>query len=91
MKILHPLTVVKVSNTIARFEYTSSSYTHKELLEYIDNQFLRLKGLQLENYLKNHSFSREKPFLKNVKYPLEWPWVTPQDTKTISYQIEYLM
>lgn len=88
---LHPLTVVKFSNTIARYEYTTSSYTHKELMEYIDNQFSRLKLLQLENYLKNHSFSREKPFLKNVRYPLEWPWVTPQDTKTISYQIEYLM
>ena len=66
-------------------------YVKSSLLLFILIKRILNGNLILENYLKNHSFSREKPFLKNVRYPLEWPWVTPQDTKTISYQIEYLM
>lgn len=88
---LHPLTVVKMSNTIARYEYTHSGYTHNELMKYIDSQINTCRLLDRENLLKTHSFERYKPFLIHKKYDLTFPNVYFSRNRIISYQTEFLM
>lgn len=88
---LHPLTVVKMSNTIARYEFTHSGYTHNDLMKYIDSQINTCRLLDRENLLKTHSFERYKPFLIHKKYELKFPNVYFSRNRIISYQTEFLM
>lgn len=94
---VHPLTIVKMSNTLARFEFANPDCTSAQIIKYLDEQIHKCDMLQRDNLLKTQTFVRTIPFLKHIdtsKNITNFPviengfWLR---NKTISYQTEFLM
>ena len=54
----------------------------EEINNYLDKNLNIIQKNTYETKLIQHSFVRVKPFLKNIKYPLNYPYVIPMDTKS---------
>jgi hypothetical protein len=60
----------------------------EEINNYLDKNLNIMQKNTYETKLIQHSFVRVKPFLKNIKYPLNYPYVIPMDTKSNEWTID---
>ena len=78
-KDVHPLTVVKLSNTIAKYELNNPNCTGDDIRNYINNQIRQFDRLAKENALISCCRVRFQPFLMHIeaKRGPETPFTVP--------------